>query len=52
MKLKLHWQILIAMVIGLGFGLIFQNQYDGNPNGAFYNIIISLGLFSLDYLKW
>jgi proton glutamate symport protein len=51
MKLKLHWQILIAMVIGLGFGLIFQNQYDGNPNGAFYNIIISLGTIFVRLLK-
>ena len=26
LKLKLHWQILIAMIIGIGIGLILQSQ--------------------------
>ena len=25
-KLKLHWEILIAMILGIGIGIIFQNS--------------------------
>ena len=31
-KLKLHWQIFIAMGIGAFIGLIYQNLYHGVPN--------------------
>ena len=41
-KLKLHWQILIAMVLGALIGLIFQNTHHGNPDGTIY----TLGKFS------
>ncbi|SVE37564.1 uncharacterized protein METZ01_LOCUS490418, partial [marine metagenome] len=36
-KLKLHWQILIAMALGICLGLIFQNIYQGNPEGLIYS---------------
>ncbi len=51
MKLKLHWQILIAMAIGVVFGLIFQNVYHGSPTGWFYGLITSLGTIFIRLLK-
>ena len=51
MKLKLHWQILIGMIIGIVIGLIFQNAYDGEPSGLFYESIISLGTIFIRLLK-
>ena len=43
-KLKLHWQILIAMVLGIGIGVIFQNTFNGNPEGTIYTLLTSLGV--------
>jgi len=43
LKLKLHWQILIAMIIGTIVGIIFQTYFHGKPEGWLYNSIISLG---------
>ncbi len=51
MKLKLHWQILIAMTIGIGFGVLFQHQFLGGIDGWFYNIISSLGTIFVRLLK-
>ncbi|NQT34788.1 dicarboxylate/amino acid:cation symporter [bacterium] len=51
MKLKLHWQILIAMGIGVVFGIIFQNVYKGEPTGWFYGMITSLGTIFIRLLK-
>ncbi|MDP8228563.1 MAG: dicarboxylate/amino acid:cation symporter [Candidatus Electryoneaceae bacterium] len=51
MKLKLHWQILIAMVIGVVFGIIFQNVYHGEPTGWFYGMITSLGTIFIRLLR-
>ncbi len=51
MKLKLHWQILIAMVVGAVLGLIFQNTYQGEPSGWFYNVITSFGTIFIRLLK-
>lgn len=51
MKLKLHWQILIAMVIGVILGLVFQNVYDGAPTGWVFNMISSLGTIFVRLLK-
>lgn len=51
MKLKLHWQILIAMAIGVVFGLMFQFTYDGSPTGWFYGLITSLGTIFIRLLK-
>ncbi|MBT7619018.1 MAG: dicarboxylate/amino acid:cation symporter, partial [Calditrichaeota bacterium] len=51
MKLKLHWQILIAMAIGVIFGVVFQNVYDGAPTGWFFTMITSLGTIFVRLLK-
>ena len=50
-KLKLHWQILIAMVLGIAIGVIFQNIHHGNPDGAIYSLITSLGVIFVRLLK-
>ena len=50
-KLKLHWQILIAMLIGIIFGVIFQNIFNGEPEGILYTLITSLGLIFVRLLK-
>ncbi|SVB59036.1 uncharacterized protein METZ01_LOCUS211890 [marine metagenome] len=50
-KLKLHWQIFIAMVIGSFLGLIYQNMYHGSPEGSVYQMIISLGTIFIRLLK-
>ena len=51
LNLKLHWQILIAMALGIGVGLIFQNIYHGNPEGTAYSLITSLGVIFVRLLK-
>ncbi len=50
-KLKLHWQIFIAMGIGALLGLIYQNMYHGSPEGSLYQMIISLGTIFIRLLK-
>ena len=47
LKLKLHWQILIAMGIGIVLGLIFQNSI----NSSIYQLITSLGVIFVRLLK-
>ena len=49
-KLKLHWQILIAMVLGIGIGVIFQNTFHGTPEGTTYSLITSLGVILVRFL--
>lgn len=51
MKLKLHWQILIAMAIGVFVGLMFQSAVFGGTDGWFYHLIISLGTIFVRLLK-
>ncbi len=51
LKLKLHWQILLAMIIGTIVGIIFQSMYDGKPKGVLYTVIISLGTIFIRLLK-
>ena len=51
LNLKLHWQIFIAMILGLILGLIFQNIYNGEPSGILYSIITSLGIIFIRLLK-
>lgn len=51
LKLKLHWQILIAMAIGTIIGLLYQNAYSGNPAGNIYYLITSLGVIFVRLLK-
>ena len=50
-KIKLHWQILIAMGLGTVIGLVLQNIYHGSPEGTIYQIITSLGTIFIRLLK-
>ncbi|MBC8197388.1 MAG: dicarboxylate/amino acid:cation symporter [Candidatus Marinimicrobia bacterium] len=48
-KLKLHWQILIAMVFGIGIGLYFQDtEFNSNK---LYGLIASFGTIFVRLLK-
>ncbi len=49
LKLKLHWQILIAMIFGIIFGIYYQNF--GGTEGISYSIITSLGTIFIRLLK-
>jgi len=51
MKLKLHWQILIAMLIGSVIGLIYQAYIPQNERGLVYSILVSLGTIFIRLLK-
>jgi Na+/H+-dicarboxylate symporter len=51
MKLKLHWQILIAMVLGVLVGIVFQVVYDGEPSGWLFSAIASLGTIFISLLR-
>ncbi|MDQ1350008.1 MAG: hypothetical protein QG657_309, partial [Acidobacteriota bacterium] len=51
LKLKLHWQIFIAMIIGTITGIIFQSVYSGKPGGALFTVIISLGTIFIRLLR-
>ncbi len=50
-RLKLHTQILIAMSVGIVFGLIYQYTDNGSPDGIFYQLITSLGVIFVRLLK-
>ena len=49
MKLKLHWQIIICMILGTILGIVF-NQY-GFSDSYSYNLIILLGDIFIRLLK-
>lgn len=51
MKLKLHWQIVLAMVLGVVIGIIFQSIYHGEPKGLIFGIITSFGTIWIRLLK-
>ena len=51
MRLALHWQILIAMALGIVIGVIFQNSYHGSPEGVIYTLITSLGIIFVRLLR-
>ncbi len=51
MRLKLHWQILIGMVIGVAIGIIFNKIYHGEPTGWQYEGIVALGTIFIRLLK-
>lgn len=51
MKLKLHWQVFIAMFLGVVVGIIFQLIYKTNPSGWLYTMIISLGTIFMRLLR-
>ena len=50
-NLKLHWQILIAMVLGIIIGVIFQYTHHGTPDGTIFTLITSLGVIFVRLLK-
>ena len=50
-KIKLHWQILIAMGLGVIIGFIFQITCHGNPEGIVYTFVTSLGVIFVRLLK-
>jgi len=51
LKLKLHWQIFIAMIIGTITGIIFQSLYSGKPEGVVFTVIISIGTIFIRLLR-
>jgi len=50
-KLKLHWQIAIAMLLGLGAGVLFQALHGGEPRGWIYAVITSMGTIFIRLLR-
>ncbi|MFQ6608228.1 MAG: dicarboxylate/amino acid:cation symporter [Fidelibacterota bacterium] len=50
-KLKLHWRIFIAMIIGFGVGLIFQSQGPQLEESWLFDLIASLGTIFMRLLK-
>ncbi|MDY0297973.1 MAG: dicarboxylate/amino acid:cation symporter [Acidobacteriota bacterium] len=50
-KLKLHWQIAIAMFMGLGAGILFQALPGGEPGGWFYGGITAMGTIFIRLLR-
>lgn len=51
MKLKLHWQILIAMVSGALTGVFFNIIHDGSPRGFIFQLVVLLGTIFIRLLK-
>ena len=50
-KIQLHYQIIIAMVLGTIIGFIYQNYVPNYESSYLYNIIISLGVIFIRLLK-
>ena len=50
-SLKLHWQILIAMVIGIIIGVIFQYSGTDLSQSNIYAFITALGTIFVRLLK-
>jgi len=51
MKLKLHWQILIAMFLGTVAGVIFQSTSGGEPSGPIFSVFSSFGTIFIRLLR-
>jgi len=51
MKLKLHWQILIAMASGALIGVFFNVIHDGDPRRIIFQLIVMLGSIFIRLLK-
>ena len=47
--MKLHWKIIIAMIVGVGVGFLFHSS--GYQDNTFYNLIILLGDLFIRLLK-
>lgn len=50
-KLKLHWQIAVAMLMGLGAGVLFQALQHGEPRGWIYAGISAMGTVFIRLLR-
>lgn len=50
-KLKLHWQILIAMIVGVICGGIFQTVMQNPEENNLYAVIVSFGTIFVRLLK-
>ncbi len=51
MKLKLHWQVAIAMVVGTIIGLVFREVEGGNPDSMLFKAIVSMGTIFMRLLR-
>ena len=47
--MKLHWKIIISMIVGVGVGFLFHSS--GYQDNTFYNLIILLGDLFIRLLK-
>ena len=50
-KLKLHWRIFIAMILGFGAGLLFQSGGAESTDSWLFGLIASLGTIFMRLLK-
>ena len=50
-SIKLHWQILIAMAVGIVFGIVFQYTNANLSENSIYSFIVSLGTIFVRLLK-
>ena len=50
-KIQLHYQIIVAMIIGTIIGFVYQNYVPNYESSYIYNIIISLGVIFIRLLK-
>lgn len=51
MKLKLHWQVAIAMLVGTALGFLFRGLEGTNPDSIFYNAIVGMGTVFMRLLR-
>lgn len=51
LNLKLHWQILIAMIAGSIVGVIFNQTYNSKPEGTIFSVAVALGTIFIRLLK-
>ena len=47
--MKLHWKIIVAMIVGVGVGFLFHSS--GYQDNTFYDLIILLGDLFIRLLK-
>jgi Na+/H+-dicarboxylate symporter len=50
-KIKLHWQIAMAMGLGIVIGFVFQTPNQNAPSSFVYSFIISMGTVFIRLLK-
>jgi Na+/H+-dicarboxylate symporter len=53
MKIKLYWQVLIAMVLGIAFALIFKEQaLIAKPLGTIFMRLLRMIIVPLIIFSW